>query len=99
LFALIVKSLQANHAGFGNSEMTALLEKGNNPSRPWVKFCKGGLDLVRAAYKADAKRYRGKTGKDLTVANFSKAQEYVGKLLGRPLPRQYRQLAKRVLPR
>lgn len=52
-----------------------------------------GLKPPQAAYKTDAARYRARTGKDLSVANFSKAQEYVGKLLDRPLPQSFRGLA------
>lgn len=97
LFALSVKALQAGGAKFGEAEFGMFLEKGARPAGRWLKFLKSGIDAIRAAYKKDAKRYRARSGKELTIANFSKAQEYVGKLLDRPLPQQFRQLGKQLV--
>lgn len=97
LFALSVKAFQAGAAKFGEAEFSTLLEKGPSYAGRWLKFCKSGIDAIRAAYKKDAKRYRDRSEKELTLANFSKAQEYVGKLLNRPLPQQFRQLGKQLV--
>jgi hypothetical protein len=97
LFALSAKAVQACGAKFGEAEFAILLEKGAYPKHRWLKFCKAGVDTIRAAYKKDAKRYRTKEGKELTLANFSKAQEYVGKLLKKPLPAQLRRLARKLV--
>ncbi len=97
LFALSVKAFQAGGAKFGEAEFSTLLEKGANSAHRWLKFCKSGIDAIRAAYKKDAKRYRQRSEKELTLANFSKAQEYVGKLLDRPLPQQFQQLGKHLV--
>lgn len=97
LFALTAKTLQSCRASFGDAEFTALLERGAHPKHLWLKFCKSEVDTIRAAYKENAKRYRDEEGKELTLANFSKAQEYVGKLLKKPLPSQLRQTARKLL--
>jgi hypothetical protein len=53
--------------------------------------------VIRAAYRDQAQRYRRKAGKELSLANFSKAQEYVGKLLQKPLPQHFRQLGRQLV--
>jgi hypothetical protein len=95
LFALVVKALQATGARFGEARMTRLLEE-EGDRRVWLQLTKSGLDIINAAYKKETKRYRAKTGKDLTLANFSKAQGYTDKILSGPLPQPFRQLAKRL---
>jgi preprotein translocase subunit Sec61beta len=97
LFALIVKALKAGDANFGDPRMHKLLERRRGVPREWLKLCKSGIDVLRAAYRGGAVRYRTKTGKQLTVANFSKAKEYVGNLLERPLPPRFRKLAKQLV--
>jgi hypothetical protein len=97
LFSLLVKALQACDANFGETELTEALESGAMPGYKWRRFCKSGMDIIRAAYRDEAKRYRKKTGKILTLANFSRAREYVGKLLQRPLPQSFRQLGRQVV--
>jgi hypothetical protein len=97
LFSLLVKGLQACEAGFGDNELTEALENGAMPSYKWRRFCKSGIDIIRAAYRNEARRYRKKTGKNLTLANFSRAREYVGKLLQKPLPQSFRQLGRQVV--
>jgi len=97
LFSLLVKALQAGDANFGEKELTEALEAGTVPSYRWRRFCKSGIDISRAAYREEAKRYRTKTGKNLTLANFSRAREYVDKLLQRPLPQSFRQLGRQVI--
>jgi hypothetical protein len=97
LYALIVKGFQAVGVDFSDDATTKLLERGADPFPKWKKFAKSGIDTIRSAYRRDATRYRRKQGKELTVANFSKAQEYVGKLLARPLPQQFRKLARELL--
>ena len=97
LFSICVKALQASGAEFGQTELTATLENGSMPEYRLRRFCKSGIDIIRAAYKAEGKRYRQKMGKELTLANFSKAQEYVGKLLQKPLPQSFRQLGRQVV--
>jgi len=96
LFSLLVRALQASGARFGEAKMTSLLEEGANPSREWLEFCKAAVDAIRVTYKEEARRYRNKGGKDLTLANFAKA-DYVGKMFKRPLPKRLRALGKRVL--
>jgi hypothetical protein len=70
LFSLSVKALQASGAKFGEKEVTAALENKATPGNRWRTFCKSGIDIIRAAYRDEAKRYRKKEGKELTVANF-----------------------------
>jgi len=97
LFSLSVKALQACGAEFGESELTAPLESRAVPGYRWRRFCKSGIDMIRATYKDEAKRYRKKTGKNLTLANFSRAREYVGKLLQKPLTQSFRQLGRQLV--
>ena len=99
LFALSVKALQAGGARFGEVELTKFLEREREagPRHNWLKFCKSGVDVIRETYKTDGSRYRRESGKELTLANFSKARESVGKLLRRPLPRQLQKHSKQVV--
>lgn len=96
LFSISVRGLQGCGAKFGETQLTATLENGATPRRKWGAFCKSGVDVLRGVYKIEAKRYRRKAGKELTLANFSKTQEYVGKLMRTPLPRQLRVLARQL---
>lgn len=96
LFTLIVRSLKCRGDGFGKSDFTKFLEDGGGPRGRWIKFCKLGMDVIRATYKRDAKRYHRKTGKYLTQANFSKAQEYAGKLVSGGLPRAFLQVGQAI---
>jgi hypothetical protein len=96
LFSIWVKALQGSGTKFGSAEMTASLESGAYPGHKWRIFCKSGIDLIRALYKSEAKRYRLKEGRDLTLANFSKAQEYIGRLLSKPLPQHFRRLGRQL---
>ena len=99
LFALSVKALAAGGARFGEVELTKFLEREREatPRPSWLKFCKSGVDAIRDTYKTDGKRYRRESGKELTLANFSKSREFVGKLLGRSLPRQLQHLGKQLV--
>jgi hypothetical protein len=97
LFSLLVKALQACDAHFGDRALTDALENAAMPGYRWRRFCKSGIDIIRSAYREEAKRYRKKTGKNLTLANFSRAREYVDKLLQRPLPQLFRQQGRQVV--
>ena len=97
LFALSVKALQEGGARFGERELTKFLERGASPRHNWLKFCKSGVDAIRDTYKTDGRRYRRESGKELTLANFSKSRESVGKLFGRNLPRQLQHLGKQLV--
>jgi hypothetical protein len=97
LFSLCVKALHAGGANFGETELTMPLENRAVPGYRWRRFCKSGIDIIRTTYRGEAKRYRRKTGKNLTLANFFRAREYVGKLLQKPLPQSFRQLGRQVV--
>ena len=96
LFSLSVKTLQASGTKFGDIDLTTPLERGAIPGYRWRRFCKCGADIIRETYRDEAKKYRKKAAKELTLVNFSKAQEYVGKLLQKPLPQPFRQLGRQV---
>jgi len=96
LFSLSVKSLQASGVKFGKSSLTVRLENGASPFPKWRNFCKAGMDVIRATYMDEAKRYRKRERRELSIANFSKAQEYVARLLQRPLPQHFRKLGREV---
>lgn len=96
LFSICARGLQGCGVKFGDTRLTGLLENGATPRGKWRGFCKSGVDLLRAVYGSEAKRYRRKAGKELTLANFSKTQEYVGKLVRMPLPRQFRRSARQL---
>ena len=86
LFALVVKALQAGGAKFGSSDMQKVVEQNAQLSREWLNVCRAGIDVIRAEYRKAAKTYRQRTGKQLTLANFSKAKEYLGPLLDGQVP-------------
>jgi hypothetical protein len=97
LFSVCVRMLQGSGLKFGDARLTARLEKGATPSGRWCAFCKAGVDVLRAVYKSEAQRFRRKTGKELTLANFSKTQEYAGKVVQQPLPQQFRRLGRKIV--
>jgi hypothetical protein len=97
LFSISVKALQSCGAEFGEPELTASLANWAVPGYRWRRFCKSGIDIIRTTYRDEAKRYRKKMGKNLTLANFSRAREYVGKLLQKPLPQSFRQHGRQIV--
>jgi len=94
-----VKALEAVGAPFGDPKFSNLLEGAleSGPTVRWQSLCKAGYATIWNAYKASGKRYRAKTGKELTLANFSKTQEYVGKFIIEPTPQTMRRVASPLL--
>jgi hypothetical protein len=95
LFSLLTKSLQVANLEFGDPKTTIFL-KAARPTQKWTKLCKGTVDYVRAVYRRDAKRYRDKWGQELTLANYFKSSNYIGKILKTPVPPHMKKLAKQL---
>lgn len=95
-FSFCIKSLQTVGVKFGDSSLTNVLEAGGSPAGKWCAFVKSAVDELRTVYKQEAKRYRKETGRQLSVANFSKTLEYVNKILQRPSPQHCRKAARQI---
>jgi hypothetical protein len=93
LFSHCIRNLQAAGVKFGDSHVTAALERGSAPMGKWCAFCKNSVDTLRTIYKQEAKKYRKETGRQLTVANFAKNAEYVNRVLQGPIPQHSRALS------
>jgi hypothetical protein len=99
LFTICTKALKAGGAAFGEPEFSALLETEQEkaPTPGWRAFCKSGVGAIWAAYKKYGKHYRELTGKEPSLANFTKTQEYLGKFIEQPLSRHFQRLGKDLL--
>ncbi|MGC1687721.1 MAG: hypothetical protein WA734_18985, partial [Candidatus Acidiferrales bacterium] len=87
------KVLQLAKIDFGDPEVTTFLEAAG-PTRKWIMFCKQGVDHIEDVYRREARQYLGKTGEELTLANYFKASNYVVKILAKPVPPRMKKLAK-----
>lgn len=99
LFTICTRALKAGGATFGEPEFSALLEAEweTAPTAPWRAFCKSGVRAIWGAYEIYGRQYRKLTGKEPSLANFTKAQEYLGKFVERPVPRNFQRLGKELL--
>lgn len=96
LFSLATKSFQQAKAKFGEPEVTEFLEAAD-VTHKWVAFCKQAVNHIGSIYRSDARRYSDETGKELTLANYFKAQNYTEKILSKPAPRHIKNLAAQLL--
>jgi hypothetical protein len=95
LFSLCAKSLQLAKIEFGDPKATTLFEAAE-PTHKWIQLCKKGVDNIRAVYRKETRQYLSKTGQELTVANYFKSSNYIGKLLEKPVPQNMKKLAKQL---
>jgi len=98
VFSMLVKALQGAGAKWGHPTFTALLEKEiKDPTRPWLETVDGCAVVVRKSFVNERKRYKKMKGKDLTPANFFKAQTQVARFLSANLPIKVRRTVREIL--
>jgi hypothetical protein len=95
LFSVCVKSFQTAAVDFGGPSVTAFLEVAE-PTSKWLTFCKRGIDHIRAVYRSDTNKYRGKMHQELTLANYFKSQTFTARILAKPVPQQMKKLARQL---
>jgi len=98
LFTLSVKSIHAAGGSFGSRSLTSLLEEElASPNIKWNAFCTALSQMLHDAYRAAAKAHKKQTRDDLNYVNFFKSQNYLAKILDRPIPRQVLASARRII--
>jgi hypothetical protein len=95
LFSLWTRAFQLAKIDFGEAKATTFLEA-SYPTRKWIKLCKACVDYIRGIYRRDTKQYLNETGQEMTLANYFKSANYLGKMLERPLPQNIKKLAKQL---
>jgi hypothetical protein len=81
---------------FGEPDATPFFEAAY-PTRKWIKLCKACVDYIRGIYRRDTKQYLDRTGQEMTLANYFKSANYLGKILERPVPQNIKKLAKQLV--
>ena len=98
LFALLVRALQSIDVNWGSEEFTTVLETELSDQTPrWRKFVLSAFDYIRAAFRAEDKRYRQREKQPLTIANFAKSKTYINKLFPPAVARNLRTAGRAVL--
>jgi hypothetical protein len=90
LFSLCVKAFQSAGVDFGPAG-TEFLES-VELNRKWLELCKRGIDHISALYRIDARKFKEKSGEDLTLANYFKSKS-IATVLERPVPQQMKRVA------
>jgi hypothetical protein len=95
LFSLWTKVLQQAKMDFGEPDATPFFEAAYTTHK-WIKLCKECVDYIRSIYRRDTKQYLDRTGQEMTLANYFKSANYLGKILERPVPQKIKKLAKQL---
>ncbi|MGB7470222.1 MAG: AIPR family protein, partial [Candidatus Acidiferrum sp.] len=95
LFSLWTKALQQAKIDFGEPDATPFFEA-SHTTHKWIKLCKACVDYIRSIYRRDTKQYLDRTGQEMTLANYFKSANYLGKILERPVPQKIKKLAKQL---
>jgi AIPR protein len=95
LFSLWTKAFQLAKIDLGEAKVTTFLEI-SYPTRKWIKLCKACVDYIWGIYRRDTKQYLNETAQEMTLANYFKSANYIGKLLEKPVPQNIKKLAKQL---